>query len=36
MHLGEWKERLKADPTQLMAAYLASAQAQESRASVKG
>jgi NAD(P)H-nitrite reductase large subunit len=27
--LGEWKDRLKADPTQLMAAYLASAQAQD-------
>jgi NAD(P)H-nitrite reductase large subunit len=26
--LGEWKERLKQDPTQLMQAYLASAQAQ--------
>ncbi len=26
--LGEWKERLKLDPTQLMEAYLASAQAQ--------
>jgi hypothetical protein len=26
--LGEWKAKLKADPTQLMAAYLATAQAQ--------
>jgi hypothetical protein len=26
--LGEWKDRLMADPTQLMHAYLASAQAQ--------
>jgi len=25
-HLGDWKERLKADPTQFMAAYLATAQ----------
>jgi NAD(P)H-nitrite reductase large subunit len=31
----EWKDRLKADPTQLMAAYLATAQAQESHALVK-
>jgi NAD(P)H-nitrite reductase large subunit len=30
--LGEWKDRLKADPTQLMAAYLATAQAQSARA----
>jgi NAD(P)H-nitrite reductase large subunit len=30
-----WKERLLADPTQLMAAYLASAQAQEHKALVK-
>mgnify|MGYP003471201709 FL=1 len=35
VRLGEWKERLKADPTQLMAAYLATAQAQENRALVK-
>ena len=28
VHLGEWKERLKQDPTKLMEAYLASAQAQ--------
>jgi NAD(P)H-nitrite reductase large subunit len=28
VHLGEWKEKLKADPTQLMAAYLACAQGQ--------
>ena len=27
--LGEWKEQLKTDPTQLMAAYIATAQAQE-------
>jgi NADPH-dependent 2,4-dienoyl-CoA reductase/sulfur reductase-like enzyme len=33
--LGEWKDRLLADPTQLMAAYLASAQAQAGRALVK-
>jgi len=33
--LGEWKDRLLADPTQLMAAYLARAQAQEGRALVK-
>ena len=31
----EWKRRLLADPTQLMAAYLATAQAQESRALVR-
>jgi hypothetical protein len=30
-----WKQRLLKDPTQLMAAYLASAQAQESMALVK-
>ena len=29
VRLGEWKERLKADPTQLMPAYLACAQAQD-------
>jgi NAD(P)H-nitrite reductase large subunit len=28
VHLGPWKDRLKQDPTQLMQAYLASAQAQ--------
>ena len=28
VHLGEWKDKLKQDPTQLMEAYLASAQAQ--------
>jgi NAD(P)H-nitrite reductase large subunit len=28
VHLGEWKEHLKKDPTRLMEAYLASAQAQ--------
>ena len=33
--LGEWKQRLLADPTQLMAAYLATAQAQEHKALVK-
>jgi NADPH-dependent 2,4-dienoyl-CoA reductase/sulfur reductase-like enzyme len=33
--LGEWKQRLLADPTQLMAAYLASAQAQAHKALVK-
>jgi hypothetical protein len=26
VHLGEWKEKLKQDPTKLMDAYLASAQ----------
>jgi NAD(P)H-nitrite reductase large subunit len=33
--LGEWKEKLKKDPTQLMPAYLATAQAQEHKALVK-
>jgi NADPH-dependent 2,4-dienoyl-CoA reductase/sulfur reductase-like enzyme len=33
--LGEWKQRLLHDPTQLMAAYLATAQAQDHRALVK-
>jgi NAD(P)H-nitrite reductase large subunit len=33
--LGEWKDRLLADPTQLMAAYLARAQAQDTRALVR-
>jgi NAD(P)H-nitrite reductase large subunit len=33
--LGEWKQRLLADPTQLMAAYLATAQAQEHKALVR-
>ena len=28
VHLGEWKEKLKHDPTKLMDAYLASAQGQ--------
>jgi len=28
VHLGKWKDKLKQDPTQLMAAYLASAQGQ--------
>jgi hypothetical protein len=31
VRLGDWKERLVQDPTQLMAAYLARAQAQEFR-----
>ena len=35
VRLGEWKQRLIDDPTQLMAAYLATAQAQESKALVK-
>jgi NAD(P)H-nitrite reductase large subunit len=34
--LGEWKDKLLADPTRLMEAYLARAQAQEARALVKG
>jgi hypothetical protein len=29
VRLGEWKDRLKADPTLLMPAYLACAQAQD-------
>jgi NAD(P)H-nitrite reductase large subunit len=33
--LGEWKDRLLADPTQLMAAYLACAQAQHAHAHAK-
>ena len=33
--LGEWKQRLVDDPTQLMAAYLATAQAQSARALVR-
>ena len=33
--LGEWKQRLLADPTQLMAAYLATAQGQEHKALVR-
>ena len=33
--LGEWKDKLLADPTQLMAAYLACAQAQDAHAHVK-
>ncbi|MBN8509393.1 MAG: NAD(P)/FAD-dependent oxidoreductase [Burkholderiales bacterium] len=32
VHLGEWKDRLLADPTQLMAAYLDAAQAQAAHA----
>ena len=28
IHLGRWKDKLKQDPTQLMAAYIGSAQAQ--------
>ncbi|WP_418318778.1 NAD(P)/FAD-dependent oxidoreductase [Piscinibacter sakaiensis] len=35
VRLGEWKERLKRDPTQLMPAYLACAQAQAARAHLK-
>ncbi len=35
VRLGEWKDRLLADPTLLMEAYLARAQAQEARALVK-
>lgn len=34
--LGEWKDKLLTDPTRLMEAYLARAQAQEARALVKG
>ena len=33
--LGAWKQRLLDDPTQLMAAYLATAQAQDHKALVK-
>jgi hypothetical protein len=32
--LGEWKARLLKDPTRLMEAYLARAQAREARAAV--
>jgi NADPH-dependent 2,4-dienoyl-CoA reductase/sulfur reductase-like enzyme len=35
VRLGEWKQRLLDDPTQLMAAYLATAQAQDHKALVK-
>jgi len=35
VRLGDWKQRLMADPTQLMAAYLAAAQAQEHKALVR-
>jgi hypothetical protein len=28
IHMGEWKDKLKKDPTQLMAAYIATAQGQ--------
>lgn len=35
VRLGDWKQRLLDDPTQLMPAYLATAQAQETRALVK-
>ena len=35
VRLGEWKQRLLDDPTQLMPAYLASAQAQDHKAMVK-
>jgi len=31
-HLGEWKEHLRRDPTRIMEAYLARAQAQDRRA----
>jgi hypothetical protein len=33
--LGEWKDKLLHDPTQLMAAYLARAQAQHAHAHLK-
>jgi hypothetical protein len=36
VRLGPWKQRLIDDPTQLMPAYLATAQAQDSHALVKG
>jgi NADPH-dependent 2,4-dienoyl-CoA reductase/sulfur reductase-like enzyme len=36
VRLGDWKDRLVDDPTQLMAAYLARAQAASERALVKG
>ena len=35
VHLGPWKDKLMADPTLLMEAYLASAQAQDGHALVK-
>jgi NAD(P)H-nitrite reductase large subunit len=35
VHLGEWADKLAADPTRLMEAYLASAQAQQAHAWVK-
>jgi len=35
VRLGEWKQRLLHDPTQMMAAYLATAQAQDHKALVK-
>jgi NADPH-dependent 2,4-dienoyl-CoA reductase/sulfur reductase-like enzyme len=35
VHLGDWKDRLLQDPTQLMAAYLARAQAQDQRAMLR-
>jgi NADPH-dependent 2,4-dienoyl-CoA reductase/sulfur reductase-like enzyme len=35
VHLGEWKDKLLADPTQLMPAYLARAQAQDVHALVR-
>jgi NAD(P)H-nitrite reductase large subunit len=35
VHLGEWKDKLVADPTQLMPAYLAAAQAQDQHAHSK-
>ncbi|MDP4299622.1 NAD(P)/FAD-dependent oxidoreductase [Leptothrix discophora] len=36
VRLGEWKDKLLEDPTQLMAAYLACAQGQSARAHVRG
>ncbi len=35
VHLGDWKDKLLADPTKLMEAYLASAQAQDMHALVR-
>jgi len=35
VHLGEWKDKLLADPTKLMEAYLARAQAQDAHALVR-
>jgi hypothetical protein len=36
VRLGEWKDRLLRDPTQLMPAYLASAQAQSAHGHLRG